>query len=116
MLKKTIFATAALLVLTGCASRLPEDELRMTSGRLSNYLFQEESLTQSEMTILSEYLLKLANMERYVIEYRIWNQPGYEKIEKQFMADCERWDKETMAEAQKPGEFEGGLWSRWTAI
>ena len=108
MLKKTIFATAALLVLTGCASRLPEDELRMTSGRLSNYLFQEESLTQSEMTILSEYLLKLANMERYMIEYRIWNQPGYEKIEKQFMADCERWDKETMAEAQKPGEFEGG--------
>jgi len=108
MLKKTIFATAALLVMTGCDFRLPEDELRMTSERLSNYLFQEESLTQSEMTILSEYLLKLANMERYMIEYRIWNQPGYDKIEKQFMADCERWNKKLEEEAQKPSEYAGG--------
>ena len=107
-MKKSIFAALALLALTGCATRLPEDELRLTRERLDKYLFNEESLTQSEMTIMSEYLLKLARMEQYMIEYRIWNQPGYDKIEKQFMADCERWNKKLEEEGRKPSEYAGG--------
>ena len=108
MMKKSIFAVFALLALTGCATRLPEEELRLTRERLDKYLFNEENLTQSEMTIMSEYLLRLARMEQYMIEYRIWNQPGYDKIEKQFMADCERWDKKLKAEREKPSEYAGG--------
>jgi len=108
MMKKSIFAALALLALTGCAIRLPEEELRLTRERLDKYLFNEENLTQSEMTILSEYLLKLARMEQYMIEYRIWNQPGYGKIEKQFMADCERWDKKLEEEGKKPSPYAGG--------
>ena len=107
-MKKSIFAALALLALTGCATRLPEEELRLTRERLDKYLFNEENLTQSKMTIMSEYLLRLARMEQYMIEYRIWNQPGYDKIEKQFMADCERWNKKLEEEAQKPSEYAGG--------
>ena len=107
-MKKSIFATLALIVLTGCATRLPEDELRMSRERLDKYLLNEENLTQSEMTILSEYELKLACMECYLIEYRIWNQPGYEKIEKQFMADCELFEKKLKAEREKPSDYAGG--------
>lgn len=107
-MKKSIFAALALLALTGCATRLPEEELRLTRERLDKYLFNEESLTQSEMTIMSEYLLRLARMEQYMIEYRIWNQPGYDKIEKQFMADCERWNKKLEEEGRKPSEYAGG--------
>ena len=107
-MKKSILAALALLALTGCAPRLPEEELRLTRERLDKYLCSEENLTQSEMTILSEYELKLACMERYMIEYRIWNRPGYEKIEKQFMADCELWNKKLEEEARKPSEYEGG--------
>ena len=105
---KSFFAALALLALTGCATRLPEEELCLTRERLDKYLFNEENLTQSEMTILSEYLLRLARMEQYMIEYRIWNQPGYDKIEKQFMADCERWNKKLEEEARKPSEYAGG--------
>ena len=108
MIGKILSAAAALLVLTGCADRLPEEELRLTRERIDKYLFNEENLTQSEMTILSEYELQLAGMEQYMIEYRIWNQSGYEKIEKPFMADCERWRKEMEEENRKPSEFEGG--------
>ena len=107
-MKKSIFAALALLALTGCATRLPEDELRMSRERLDKYLLNEENLTQSEMTILSEYELKLACMECYLIEYRIWNQPGYEKIEKQFMADCELFEKKLKAEREKPSDYAGG--------
>ena len=107
-MKKSILAALALLVLTGCATRLPEEELRLTRERLDKYLFNEENLTQSEMTILSEYLLKLARMEQYMIEYRIWNQPGYDKIERKFMADCELWNKKLEEEGKKPSEYAGG--------
>ena len=107
-MKKSIFAALALLALTGCATRLPEEELRLTRERLDKYLFNEGNLTQSEMTILSEFLLRLARMEQYLIEYRIWNQPRYDKIEKQFMADCERWNKKLEEEGRKPSEYAGG--------
>ena len=107
-MKKSIFAALALLALTGCATRLPEDELRLTREWLDKYLFNEENLTQSEMTIMSEFLLRLARVEQYMIEYRIWNQPGYDKIEKQFMADCERWNKKLEEEGRKPSEYAGG--------
>ena len=107
-MKKTIFSALALLALTGCATRLPEEELRLTRERLDKYLFSEENLTQSEMTIMSEYLLRLARMEQYMIEYRIWNQPGYDKIEEQFMADCELWNKKREEESKKPSDYAGG--------
>ena len=92
---KVILAAAALLVLTGCAVRLPED-----GGR--------KDLTQMEMTRRSADELELAEMERYIIEYRIRNQPGYEKIEKQFMADCELFEKKLKAEWEKPSDYAGG--------
>ena len=46
---KTFFVAAALFVLTGCATRLPEDELRLTRERLDNY-WRNRNLTQIEMT------------------------------------------------------------------
>ena len=104
---KEIFAALALLALTGCATRLPEDELRMTRERLDNY-WRNRNLTQTEMTRWSADELELAEMERYIIEYRIWNQPGYEKIEKQFMADCELFERKLKAEWEKPADYAGG--------
>ena len=53
-------------------------------------------------------MVELANMERHLLEYRIWNQPNYDKIEKVFSADCKAWEKRADAEAKKPSEFEGG--------
>lgn len=108
MMKKVFLAAAALLVLTGCAARRPEDELSLARERIEKYLFNEESLTQSEMNILSSYMLRLAAMECYLVEYRIWNKPGYRKIEKQFIADCELWNKKLEEEKRKPSEFAGG--------
>ena len=90
---KEIYAAVALLVLTGCAARLPEEELRLARKRLDESLSSEENLTQMEMTMWSAYALELARMERYAIEYRIRHQPGYERIEKPFMADCELFEK-----------------------
>ena len=92
---KGILAAAALLVLTGSATRLPEDGGRKT-------------LTQMEMTRRSADELELASMERYSIEHRIMNQPGYEKIEKRFMADCELFEKKLQAEWEKSSEYAGG--------
>ena len=108
MMKKIFWAAAVLPVLTGCAARLPEDELRLTRERLDNYLFKKDDLTQSEMTLLSEYELKLACMECCMIEYRIWNQSGYEKIEKQFTADRERWNRKLKEDREKPSDYAGG--------
>ncbi len=53
-------------------------------------------------------MLQLANMEKYLIEFRIWNQPNYDKIEKSFIADCEAWEKQADAEAKKPSQYKGG--------
>ena len=106
-MRQIIFSVFILLTATGCVSRLPEDELLLTRGRLEHYL-TNDAMTQSEMTILSQYMLQLANMEKYLIEFRIWNQPGYEKIEKAFMADCKAWDKRAEAEEQKPSQYKGG--------
>ena len=92
---KTFFVAAALLVLTGCATRLPED-----GGR--------KDLTQMEMTRRSANELELAYVERYLIEHQIRNQPGYDNIEKQFMADCERWNKKLEEEGRKPSDYAGG--------
>ena len=64
---KEIFAALALLALTGCATRLPEDKLRMTRERLDNY-WRNRNLTQIEMTRWSADELELAEMERYIIE------------------------------------------------
>ena len=72
---KEIFAALALLALTGCTTRLPEEELRLTRERLDNY-WRNRNLTQTEMTRWSADELELAEMERYIIEYRIQNQPG----------------------------------------
>lgn len=104
---KVILAAAALLVLTGCAVRLPEDELRMTRERLDNY-WRNRNLTQTEMTRWSADELELAEMERYIIEYRNRNQPGYEKIEKQFMEDCELFEKKLKTEWDRSSDYAGG--------
>ena len=60
------------------------------------------------MTVVSAEILELARQERDMIEYRIANQPGYGTIEKQFMADRERWNKKMEEEARKPSEYAGG--------
>ena len=102
-----LFAAVGLILLTGCNPRPPEDELRSARKRLGHYLIHE-AMTQSEMNIVSGYLAELARMERYMIEYRIWNQPGYEKIEKSFWEDCKAWERRSESEARKPSEFDGG--------
>ena len=106
-MKVTIFSILILLTITGCSTLLPEDELNLTRQRLEHYLMNNVS-TQSEMNILSSNIVELANMERYLVEYRIWNQPNYTKIEKSFLTDCEKWEKLADAEAKKPSQFEGG--------
>ena len=106
-MKQIIFSVLILLTATGCATRLPEDELNSTRNRLEHYLMNNAT-TQSELNILSQNMVELANMERHLLEYRIWNQPNYDKIEKSFIADCEAWEKRADAEAKKPSEFEGG--------
>ena len=65
-------------------------------------------MTQSEANIVSQTMVELANMERYWLEYRIWNQSNYDQIEKAFTADCEAWEKSADAESKKPSRFEGG--------
>ena len=106
-MKQIIFSVLILLTVTGCATRLPEDELRSTRTRLEHYLINN-AMTQSEINILSQYMVELANMERYWLEYRIWNQPNYDKIEKVFSADCKAWEKRADAEAKKPSQYNGG--------
>ena len=96
-----------LLTATGCAVRLPEDDLSETRSKLEHYLLND-ARTQSEMNLVSSYMVQLANMEKYLIEYRIWNQSNYDQIEKEFNADCEAWEKRAEAENQKPSQFEGG--------
>ena len=106
-MKTIIFSTLILLTVTGCATHLPEDELSSTRNRLEHYLMNNAT-TQSELNILSQNMVELANMERYWLEYRIWNQSNYDQIEKAFTADCKAWEKRADAEAKKPSEFEGG--------
>ena len=67
-----------------------------------------DAMTQSEINILSQYMVELANMERHLLEYRIWNQSNYDQIERSFTADCEAWEKRADAEAQKPSPYKGG--------
>ena len=106
-MKTILFSALILLTATGCAVRLPEDDLRQSRGNLEHYLLND-ARTQSEMNFVSSYMVQLANMEKYLIEYRIWNQSNYDKIEKAFTADCEAWEKRADAEAKKPSGFEGG--------
>ena len=106
-MKQIIFSVLILLTVTGCATRLPEDELARSRNRLERYLMTD-AMTQSEINILSQYMVELANMERHLLEYRIWNQSNYDQIEKSFTADCEAWEKLADAEAKKPSRFEGG--------
>ena len=106
-MKTIIFSVLILLTVTGCATRLPEDELARSRNRLERYLMND-TMTQSEINILSQYMVELANMERYLLEYRIWNQSNYNKIEKAFTADCEAWEKRADAEAKKPSQYKGG--------
>ena len=106
-MKQIIFSVLILLTVTGCATRLPEDELARSRNRLERYLMTD-AMTQSEINILSQYMVELANMERYLLEYRIWNQSNYDQIEKSFTAECEAWEKRADAEAKKPSQYKGG--------
>ena len=106
-MKQIIFSVLILLTVTGCATRLPEDELARSRERLEHYLMND-AMTQSEINILSQNIVELANMERYLLEYRIWNQSNYDQIEKSFTADSEAWEKQADAEAKKPSRYKGG--------
>ena len=106
-MKQIIFSVAILLTVTGCDTRLPEDDLRQSRGNLEHYLLND-ARTQSEMNLVSSYMVQLANMEKYLIEYRIWNQSNYDQIETEFHADCEAWERLAEAENQKPSQYEGG--------
>ena len=101
-----IFALSGALFLTGCAVRLPEEELHLARERLDKCLDNVSS--QSEMNLISMDIYALARMERSWIEYRICNQPGYDKIEKAYMKDCDEWARKAKAEAEKPSPYEGG--------
>ena len=96
-----------LLTVTGCAVRYPEDDLSETRNKLKYYL-QHDARTQSEINLVSSYMVQLANMEKYLLEYRIWNQSNYDQVEKEFNADCEAWEKRAEAENLKPSQYEGG--------
>ena len=106
-MKQIIFSTLILLTVTGCATRLPEDEFARSRERLEHYLMND-AMPQSEINILSQNMVELANTERYWLEYRIWNQSNYDQIEKSFTADCEAWEKQADAEAKKPSQYKGG--------
>ena len=106
-MKTILFSALILLTVTGCAVRYPEDDLSETRSKLKYYL-QHGARTQSEINLVSSYMVQLANMEKYLLEYRIWNQSNYDQIEKDFHADCEAWEKRAEAENQKPSQFEGG--------
>ena len=106
-MKQIIFSVLILLTVAGCATRLPEDELARSRERLERYLMND-AMTQSELNILSQNMVELANMERHLLEYRIWNQSNYDQIEKSFTADCEAWEKRADAEAKKPSQYKGG--------
>lgn len=101
-----IFAISGALFLTGCAARLPEEELSLARERLDQCL--DHVSTQSEMNLISADIFALAQMERRWIEYRICNQPGYDRIEKDYMNDCDEWERKAEAEAKKPSPYEGG--------
>ena len=51
-MKQIIFSVAILLTVTGCATRLPEDDLSETRGKLQHYLMND-ARTQSEMNLVS---------------------------------------------------------------
>ena len=106
-MKQIIFSVVILLAVTGCTTRLPEDDLSETRSKLEHYLMND-ARTQSEMNLVSSYMAQLANMEKYLLEYRIWNQSNYDQIEKEFNADCEAWEKRAEAENLKPSQYEGG--------
>ena len=101
-----IFALSGALFLTSCAARLPEEELHLARERLDKCLDNVSS--QSEMNLISMDIYALARMERSWIEYRICNQPGYDKIEKAYMKDQGEWERKAKAEAEKPSPYEGG--------
>lgn len=115
MMKMSLLVAATLLFLVGCSTRLPEEELRLPEEelrlareQLDKILFKEGRLTQSEMTIISEYELTLAFMERNLIQFRIANLPEYIKIDKQVIADSKRWNKILDEEYKSPSEYAGG--------
>ena len=101
-----ILAAISSALLTGCAARLPEEELHLARERLDKCLDNVSS--QSEMNLISMDIYALARMERSWIEFRICNQPGYDKIEKAYMKDRGEWERKAKAEAEKSSPYEGG--------
>ena len=51
---------------------------------------------------------ELACMERRRLEYCIRNQTGCEKIKKQFMADCELFERKLKTEWTRSSDYAGG--------
>ncbi len=85
-----------------------ETELRHAQDRLEYLFANEGDFRQAHLTTVSAYIRQLADMELYWISLRIWNQPDYGKIEKDYMQDEQAWEKRLQDEASKPSEYEGG--------
>jgi uncharacterized protein YecT (DUF1311 family) len=114
MKKKNIAAIAggtALMITTlvsGCATHDKnlgiQGELRDARLKLgANY-----TGTQTEMTMVSEFQLNLAEMELAHLHYLIANQNNYGKIEADFQKDEQAWEQRFKDEQEKTSEFEGG--------
>lgn len=104
----------AALLLTGfgggcaCAHIGRDAGIQEVLGDARKKLEANYTGAQSEMTIVSEFQLELAQMELYHVRYTVWNREDYAEIEAAFRRDEQAWEKKLKAEQQKPSEFEGG--------
>ena len=81
-----------------------QGELQATRQKLdANY-----TGSQSEMTFVSECQLALAQMELDHLNFSIWNQRNFNKIEAEFQNDVKNWEDKLQKEMSVPSEFEGG--------
>lgn len=71
-------------------------------------LKQHYTGTQTEMTMISDFQLALAQMELEHVRYTICNQANYGKIEADFQKDEMVWEKCFKEEMAKTSEFAGG--------
>jgi hypothetical protein len=116
--RKAIFGTAAVILLLAIAFAVGrwsanrpasvEKELSHAQNRLTHLLINEGDFAQVHLTTVSAYIRQLADMELYWTNLRIWNQPGYGKIEAEYRKDEELWEKRLEDEVNQPSDFEGG--------
>lgn len=88
----------------GCCNSSIQTELSQTRKQLERYY----TGTQSEMTMLSDFQLAIAQMELAHVRYTICNQTGYGKIEAAFQKDEQAWEKRFKEEMNRSSDFAGG--------